>query len=142
MVHVLAALGAIPFVLGTILLLLGHSSLPVWGQVSTIMMLKSYSLAIMVFLNGAHWGSTLMAPQAMHRHSFLLSNLLTLAAWFGYLLLPDRWFLMLSVALLLKLCWIDWGRLQNAALDRVYFKTRALVTATVVACLLISVLIS
>jgi hypothetical protein len=87
MTRPLAFAGALPFVAAALLLLAGHSSVPVLGSVSGIA--ASYGLLILAFMAGVQWGQRLSGI-ATSLDLFLISNGIALAGWFAYLLLSQR----------------------------------------------------
>jgi hypothetical protein len=85
----LAFAGAFPFVFAALLIFSGQKTLPVIGNVQNLA--TSYALLILAFMAGAHWGQYLSGAKTS-LNLFLLSNALTLAGWFAYLLLSPQLF--------------------------------------------------
>jgi hypothetical protein len=77
--------GALPFVGCAALQLIGITELPLLGDPKTVA--SSYGLAIASFMAGVHWGQYLEG-RGSNVNLLLTSNAVTLAAWFGFLLLP------------------------------------------------------
>ncbi|MDG2088865.1 MAG: hypothetical protein P8J68_09040 [Arenicellaceae bacterium] len=82
---------SLPFITGTLLLLLGFEALPLIGNVAYA--IAAYGLVIIVLLTGTHWGQQLslgcMAPGL-----FIYSNNLAVLSWLAWLLLPLQYFLV------------------------------------------------
>jgi hypothetical protein len=93
--RVLPYAGTLPFVGGAALQLIGISELPLLGDPRTVA--SSYGLAIVSFMAGVHWGQHLEGRHA-NVNLLITSNAVTLAAWFGFLLLPSAAFSLLLAA--------------------------------------------
>jgi hypothetical protein len=125
--------GVIPFVGGALVLLFGMTtifSLPV----QTIVL--SYALLIVSFMAGVHWGQYLSGVRT--RVDLLVSsNVVALAAWFGFLLLPKLYFCLLLIVLFIVLNSIDGHLHEQGAIDARYKQVRTLVTAAACVSLLV-----
>jgi hypothetical protein len=125
----LALLGALPFIISSLLLMLDVMTLPLLGSVANL--LSSYTLVIAVFLCGVHWGQYLQQPEQHSLNLLLISNALTVLLWFAWLLSPLHIFLALALAVFVVLLMIDMRlRLMNI-ISKSYFRTRILVTSIV-----------
>ncbi len=120
--------GALPFVFCAILLALGVKDLGVLGRVETVML--SYGLAIVSFMAGVHWGQYLAGVRT-RVNLLVASNVVTLAAWFGFLVLPKIHFCLLLIVLLIVLNSIDGHLRDEGAISPDYAKTRMVVTILV-----------
>jgi hypothetical protein len=127
--------GALPFIACAILLIFGIKDLALLGKTNTVVF--TYGLTIISFMAGVHWGQY-MAGVRTRLNLLVSSNMVTLAAWFGFLLLPSFYFSFLLIVLFIMLNSID-GHLRNqGAIDPAYSKTRGNVTALVCVSLLIA----
>jgi hypothetical protein len=125
----LALLGALPFVISSLLLTLDINSLPLLGSVANL--LSSYTLVIAVFMCGVHWGQYLQQPEEHSLNLLLISNILTVLLWFIWLLSPLHIFLAVALMVFVVLLMIDMRlRLLNV-ISKSYFRTRMLVTGIV-----------
>jgi phosphoglycerol transferase MdoB-like AlkP superfamily enzyme len=131
LLRILPFAGTIPFVAGAALLLTGNQALPFIG--STERAILSYGLLILSFMAGVHWGQYLSGVRTSV-DLLLTSNVITLATWFGFLLLPAQWFCLLLVLLFIAVYLID--RTLHAGSD--YLTTRRNVTGIVCASLLLA----
>jgi hypothetical protein len=130
--RLLALAGAIPFVACAAALLLGITTVPLLGLVTTIA--ASYGLLILAFMAGVHWGQQLSGLRTS-LNLFLISNAIALAGWFSYLLLPQRLFFASLAALFAVLLMVDRSVARDGNLTPEYMRTRSLVSAIVVVCL-------
>jgi hypothetical protein len=123
--------GALPFVVGAMLLVSGVSPLPFLGSAQWVVI--SYGLLIISFMAGVHWGQYLVGVRAPV-NLLVSSNVVALCAWFGFLLLPVFWFCLLLVVLFAVLYLID--RQLHSRSD--YLNTRRNVTGLVCVSLLVT----
>jgi len=131
--HALIYAGSLPFIAGALLLAGNVHSVPVLGKVE--MILASYALVISVFLTGIHWGQQLSLGQAA-QGLFISSNILAVALWLAWLLLPVQFFLVfLSLPLLIILA-LDARMLKSGILHTAYFRSRVIITSVVILSLL------
>lgn len=130
---ILAGLGALPFLVSSLLLTLGVYDLPLLG--STAEILRSYSLAIAVFMCGIHWGQYLQDTQARSLNLLMTSNVLTLILWFGFLVTSFAVYFVIVIAVFLALLWVDYRLHKAGRITARYFKMRLAVTAVVCASL-------
>jgi hypothetical protein len=130
LLRILPYAGALPFVGCAALQLIGIKEVPLLGDLKTVA--SSYGLTILSFMVGVHWGQYLEGRRAS-LNLLVASNVLTLAAWFGFLLLPPLAFAVLLVALFAAAYLID----SQLHLPSHYIATRRNVTAIVSASLLL-----
>jgi uncharacterized membrane protein YoaK (UPF0700 family) len=123
--------GALPFVIGALLVFLRVHSLPFIGSTQNAVL--SYGLLIISFMAGVHWGQYLSGVRG-EVNLLLSSNMVALLAWFGFLLLPTLWFCLLLIFLFAVLYLIDMQ--LDSPTD--YLKTRRHVTAIVCLSLLVT----
>lgn len=132
----LAYAGAIPFVLCAIALSLGISDLGRIGSVKFVA--ASYGLTIVSFMAGVLWGIYLIGAQPIPANLFLVSNAVTIAAWFAFLLTPPTVALGVMALLFLYLLLVDARLTRTGVLDDRYFRTRRNVTLLVVLALILT----
>jgi hypothetical protein len=96
LLRILPCAGALPFVGCAVLQLIGIRELPLFGDVKTVA--STYGLAIISFMAGVHWGQYLEGKR-VDLNLLVASNAVTLAAWFGFLLLPQFAFSLVLVVL-------------------------------------------
>ncbi|OFE13515.1 hypothetical protein PHACT_10505 [Pseudohongiella acticola] len=130
---ILAGLGALPFLASSLFLTLGVYNLPLLGNTAEI--LRSYSLAIAVFMCGIHWGQYLQDTQARNLNLLMVSNALTLVCWLGFLMASFVAYFVIVIAVFLALLWVDYRLYQGGRITSRYFKMRLAVTAVVCASL-------
>ena len=133
--HALMLSGALPFVAGAILLLLGVDALPLLGRISDS--LAAYGLVIVVFLTGIHWGQQLSLGKVASG-LFISSNILAVGVWLAWLLMPERGFIIFLAIPLVVMLVIDRGLYQAGVLDKAYMISRAVITGVVLICLLLA----
>ena len=92
--------------------------------------LASYTLLILAFLSGTLWQHSLQGKLQILLAS--LSNLIALAAWFGFSLLSISAFLHLAIWLFLFLLFIDYRLYLLQRLSFAYFRLRLSITGLVV----------
>ena len=132
--RLLAFAGLIPFVAATALLLCGVQSLPLLGPVDRL--LSSYTLLIVSFMAGTHWGMAIARAKAAHIPLYLPSNLVALTAWFTYLLAPLAAQLVIDAGALLVLLVIEHRIAAAVAMDDDYVHLRTQVSTVAVAAVL------
>lgn len=130
----LAYAGAIPFIACVLLSLFQIET--VLFDLSWLDILLSYSLAIICFMSGAHWGQSLAVDQTKGINLFIISNACTLAAWFSYLLLNQKLALLVH-ALIFGMLWLTDRKLRyNKIITAPYYHLRRRISLIVVLCLL------
>lgn len=132
MTRLLAIAGIAPFAACAAMLLAGVREAPHLGDVQRLV--ASYSLLILAFMAGVHWGQRLSGIAA-GLNLFILSNVVALAGWFAYLFFPARLYFGALIALFVLLFAIDRMIAARGGLSPHYLQTRTGVTAAVVACL-------
>lgn len=131
----LAYAGAIPFVLCAIAPGLGIGDLGRIGSVEFVA--ASYGLAIVSFMAGVLWGVYLIGEKPVPANLFFISNAITIAAWFAFLLAPPTVALGVMALLFLYLLRVDARLTRTGVLDDRYFRTRRNVTLVVVLALVL-----
>ena len=133
----LAYLGAVPFVIPAILILLGYREIALVGDL--IYLLTSYGLVIIVFMSGIHWGNYLIKKPAGGVNLFLTSNIITISVWLSFLYLPIGYTLLFYSVAFALLLFLDYYLLIHNLLTKDYFKLRGIVTGMVIFSLLITI---
>lgn len=129
--------GAIPFVICALFLLIDVEQIPLLGSVEQV--LSVYALVISTFLTGIHWG------QHLHVHEDrwglilpIISNILAVALWIGFLVLGFHALVIMFVAAFLLLLIIDHQLFRADIISRHYFQTRIGVSSIVIVSLILS----
>lgn len=130
----LALAGAAPFVAAALLPLAGFEKIGPFGTPSKLAL--SYGLTIACFLAGVHWATRLYRQDDAPPFLLVSSNLVALAAWFAYLLLPTSWAIACLVLLFVYLWYVDFRLRGRQLLDAHYFRIRTAATGLVVLSLL------
>lgn len=130
LLRILPYAGALPFVACALLLLFGVKEIK--GPGHTIGVALAYSLVIVSFMAGVHWGQFLsgLRPGV---NLLVSSNAVALIAWGSYLVLAPIYECLVFVALFAFLYWID----TQLELDALYMRTRRYVTLMVCTSLLL-----
>ena len=132
----LAYAGTLPFIVCALLLIFNINLL---FDINTLkMILSSYGLIIISFMAGSHWGEHLHIQAESWGLSLpILSNVIALAAWFSWLILVFRGVLLVYIGLFLALMVVDYYLHQQHLISHAYYRTRCIVTAIVIATLMI-----
>ena len=129
--------GAIPFIICAICLVTDIQQLPLIGSVESI--LAAYALVISTFLAGAHWGQHLQMDETPGTISLpIISNIITVLLWIGFLILSFKLLLLLFVIAFAVLLMIDYRLFETDFITVHYFRTRLYVSAIVMASLIIA----
>ncbi len=130
--------GTIPFIICALLLTFDVDAIRVLGKTEQV--LAVYGLVIATFMAGAQWGNHLSLDDN-HPWAFrlpILSNIVALLLWLGFLSLTTLGFIVLLILVFLALLLIDYGLCRTHIIDRSYFKVRVYVTCIVVISLIVS----
>ena len=130
--------GVIPFVACAIFITLGIDAIRVLG--TTTQVLSVYGLVIASFMAGAHWGNHLGLAD---NHPWatklpILSNIIALLLWLGFLSLSTTGFIWLLIIGFVCLLLIDYGLRRANVIDNKYFIVRKYVTLIVVLSLFVA----
>ncbi len=129
--------GAIPFIICAICLVTDIQQLPLIGSVESI--LAAYALVISTFLAGVHWGQHLQMDDTPWTISLpIISNIITVLLWIGFLILSFKLLLLLFVIAFAVLLMIDYRLFEKDLITVHYFRTRLYVSAIVMASLIIA----
>ena len=141
--QLLTYLGGLPFIFCTVLLQIDIKTIPIFGDVET--MLSSYTVIILAFMFGILWGlksniNNLIDDSVIPINIFMVSALATTVTWLCYLLLSFDLFLIYSIGLYLFLLFLDNRLFQYNIISIHYFYLRRNITVIVVICLAINLL--
>jgi hypothetical protein len=135
--YILIFLGSIPFVFFSFLRII---SLEEFFYLDINYILSIYSLSIISFICGSHWG-LFLANDTLKINLFFLSNFLTISSFFGILFLNMNYFFLLQILILIILLLIDFYIYRQNITQIKYIYSRMLITILVVICLIIPVII-
>ena len=135
--YILIFLGSIPFVFFSFLRII---SLEEFFYFDINYILSIYSLSIISFICGSHWG-LFLTNNSLKINLFFLSNLLTISSFFGILFLKMNYFFLLQILILIILLLIDFYIYRQNITQLKYIYSRVIITILVVLCLIIPVII-
>lgn len=137
--NVLAYLGTLPFIGCAVLIGVGVDQVPVLGEVEAILI--GYGVIISTFMVGAHWGQHLNIPGPLGNKLAIASNAIALSVWIAALKLAFIPMIAVLIVIFAVLLGIDRYMLSVKVIEISYFKTRFVVSAIVISCLLMSVIL-
>ena len=135
--YILIFLGSIPFVFFSFLRIM---SLEEFFYLDINYILSIYSLSIISFICGSHWG-LFLTNNSLKINLFFLSNLLTISSFFGILFLKMNYFFLLQILIFIILLLIDFHIYRQNITQLKYIYSRVIITILVVLCLIIPVII-
>ena len=135
--YLLIFLGSIPFIFLSFLKLFNYQE---FFQIEINFILSIYSLSIISFICGSHWG-IFLSNSNLGINLFLLSNFLTILSFIGFLLLEERNYFFLQILILIILLLIDVYIFRKKITQKKYVNTRILVTFLVSSFLVIPIII-
>lgn len=135
--YILIFLGSIPFIFFSFLKLFKYQE---FFQIEINFILSIYSLSIISFICGSHWG-IFLSNSNLGINLFLLSNFLTILSFIGFLLLEERGYFFLQILILIILLLIDVYIFRKKITQKKYVNTRILVTFLVSSFLVIPIII-
>lgn len=135
--YILIFLGSIPFIFFSFLKLFNYQE---FFQIEINFILSIYSLSIISFICGSHWG-IFLSNSNLGINLFLLSNFLTILSFIGFLLLEERSYFFLQILILIILLLIDVYIFRKKITQKKYVNTRILVTFLVSSFLVIPIII-
>ena len=135
--YLLIFLGGIPFIFLSFLKLFNYQE---FFQIEINFILSIYSLSIISFICGSHWG-IFLSNSNLGINLFLLSNFLTILSFIGFLLLEERNYFFLQILILIILLLIDVYIFRKKITQKKYVNTRILVTSLVSSFLVIPIII-
>ena len=135
--YILIFLGSIPFVFFSFLRII---SLEEFLYLDIDYILSIYSLSIISFICGSHWG-LFLTNNTLKINLFFLSNLLTISSFFGILFLKMNYFFLLQILIFIILLLIDFHIYRQNITQLKYIYSRVIITILVVLCLIIPLII-
>ena len=135
--YILIFLGSIPFIFFSFLKLFNYQE---FFQIEINFILSTYSLSIISFICGSHWG-IFLSNSNLGINLFLLSNFLTILSFIGFLILEERNYFFLQILILIILLLIDVYIFRKKITQKKYVNTRILVTFLVSSFLVIPIII-
>jgi len=135
--YILIFLGSIPFVFFSFLRII---SLEEFLYLDIDYILSIYSLSIISFICGSHWG-LFLTKNSLKINLFFLSNLLTISSFLGILFLKMNYFFLLQILIFIILLLIDFYIYRQNITQLKYIYSRVIITILVVLCLIIPVII-
>ena len=135
--YILIILGSVPFIFFSFLKLFNYQE---FFQIEINFILSIYSLSIISFICGSHWG-IFLSNSNLGINLFLLSNFLTILSFIGLLLLEERNYFFLQILILIILLLIDVYIFRKKITQKKYVNTRILVTFLVSSFLVIPIII-
>jgi hypothetical protein len=131
--NVLIFFGSFPFILFSILSVFSFDSLLGYNLDYLVSL---YALVIACFVCGSYWG-IFLNNQKIKINLFILSNILTLILYFGFLIMANSQFILLAIFVFIFLLLIDFYIFKTNVTDLNYIRTRFFVTTLVVMALII-----
>ena len=135
--YILISLGSIPFIFFAFLRILSFEK---FFNLDINYILAIYSLSIISFICGSHWG-IFLTNNSLKINLFFLSNFLTILSFVGILFLMINYFFLLQILIFIILLLIDFYIYRQNVTQKNYFYFRILITTLVVGCLIIPVII-
>ena len=135
--YILICLGSIPFIFFAFLRILSYEK---FFHLDVNYILAIYSLSIISFICGSHWG-IFLTNNTLKINLFFLSNFLTISSFVGILFLMINYFFLLQILILIILLLIDFYIYRQSITQKNYLYFRILITTLVIGCLIIPVII-
>ena len=127
--------GTLPFVGVAILSLLGIETLAFLGATKVIA--YAYALAIVSFIAGTHWGQYLVLEGQIKLNLFVISNVVTVVVWIGFLV-GMQFFGIVAAVGFVALVGVDFKMIEYNAITKLYLKTR--IQATIITVLALGII--
>lgn len=127
--------GVTPFLACALLPFVGIASIPPFGPLDQLV--NSYGLAIVCFLAGIHWANYLHSKDELPFNLMISSNAVFLLTWFGFVLGDLSVSLVIQIAALAILLFIDWRLQSVAVITAHYFHARLIATVLATASLVL-----
>ena len=132
---ILTCAGSLPFVLAAIFMYWDLERLPLIGDVQKV--IDIYGLVIVVFIAGSFWGISLNLVEKKRTALMLISNILTLFAFFSYVWLKIIPFQLILIILLLAMLLVEYWLYFLELNTKEYVILRLIVSIIVVGSLII-----
>lgn len=128
--------GALPFLFCAYGLSFDVAPLPYAPSFEEIV--SVYGLVIAAFMAGAHWGQHLSVNGFWAKALPIVSNIIALSLWVGFLYLSFPALMAILVCTFMVLLGVDSFLWKQGVIPHEYFKVRCIVTVLVVVSLIIS----
>lgn len=125
--NLLILFGSTPFVFFSILSIFSFDN---FLNYDVIYLASLYILTIVSFICGTHWG-IFLNREKITINLFIISNLLTLLVYFGFLILSSFAFILLSILIFIVLLFVDFFIFKNDMILLNYLKVRVYVSLIV-----------
>tara|TARA_B100001057_G_scaffold497731_1_gene602689 strand:+ start:2790 stop:3218 length:429 start_codon:yes stop_codon:yes gene_type:complete len=135
--YILISLGSVPFIFFAFLRMLSYEK---FFHLDINYIIAIYSLSIISFICGSHWG-IFLTNSKLKINLFFLSNFLTISSFIGILFLTINYFFLLQILILTILLLIDFYIYRQNITQKKYYYFRILITTLVTGCLIIPVII-
>ena len=132
---ILTLAGAVPFVFAAIFMYWDLERLPLIGDVQKV--IDVYGLVIVVFIAGSFWGISVNLAENKRTTLMILSNALTLIAFFSYFWLQIILFQLVLIVLLVAMLLVDYWLFFLEVNTKDYVTLRLVVSIIVVGSLFI-----
>ena len=125
--------GSLPFILLSVLNLLSYEK---FLSIDLDYIFSIYSLSIVCFISGSHWG-LFLSNRNLRINLFFLSNIITLLCFFGILFLKINYFLYLQIINFFVLLLVDYYIYKKNIVLKEYLKFRFIISFFVIICIAI-----
>jgi hypothetical protein len=130
--NILILMGSIPFIF---LMVLSLFSLDNFFNYSINYLVSIYSIIIISFISGTHWG--IFLNNKIPINLFVASNIITIAVYFSFLILNNFYFILISIISFISLLLFDFYIYKQAITLIDYFAIRFFVSMIVIFSLLV-----
>ena len=131
--QILISFGSLPFILLSVLNLLSYEK---FLSIDLDYIFSIYSLSIVCFISGSHWG-LFLSNRNLRINLFFLSNIITLLCFFGILFLKINYFLYLQIINFFILLLVDYYIYKKNIVLKEYLKFRFIISFFVIICIAI-----
>ena len=129
-------LGALPFIICVLLSYYNFHTIPLLGNIHKLF--YSYSLIIIGFMSGCIWGHYINKKNELDFKLAIISNIITLVAWFTFLILPYYILGYIYAACFIFLFCIDCYLLKIKYINGAYLIHRMIISSVVIATIIIN----
>ena len=130
--NILILMGSIPFIF---FMALSFFSLDNFFNYSIEYLVSIYSIIIISFISGTHWG--IFLNNKISINLFASSNIVTITVYFSFLILNNFYFTLISVISFMSLLLFDFYIYKQAITSLDYFVVRFFISMIVIFSLLI-----
>ena len=128
--HFLAYFGISPFLILSLLLIFGNEN--TLSLFDLEFFFYSYSLAIICFICGSHWGMILQNTANSFDNILILSNVVTLTAWLAISFHDKSYTLLFNILCFIALLIVEIIFLKKKIIKPDYLKTRVIASSFVI----------